>query len=96
MVLVFTQTLSLQILKGIILVIFLFFGYSLIKSVLREIKLREQLQEAYLKLKKLDKAKSEFISIASHQLRTPLTAIKGYISMILEGTYGKLSGKTKE
>ncbi|MDD5433121.1 MAG: HAMP domain-containing sensor histidine kinase [Candidatus Pacebacteria bacterium] len=49
------------------------------------------LQNAYAKLKTLDKAKSEFVSIASHQLRTPLTAIKGYISMMIEGDYGKLS-----
>lgn len=32
--------------------------------------------------------KSEFISIASHQLRTPLTALTGYLSMILEKSYG--------
>ncbi len=49
----------------------------------------KELREAYEELKKLDKAKSEFISIASHQLRTPLTAIKGYISMVLEKTYGE-------
>jgi signal transduction histidine kinase len=34
--------------------------------------------------------------MASHQLRTPLTSIKGYISMILEGDYGKLSQKAKK
>jgi signal transduction histidine kinase len=39
----------------------------------------------------LDAAKSEFISIASHQLRTPLTVIKGYISMMLEGNFGVLT-----
>lgn len=81
--------------KSLLLILFLFFGYSLVKSVIREIKYREQLQRAFEKLKELDKAKSEFISIASHQLRTPLTAIKGYISMILEGSYGEISEKIK-
>lgn len=83
-----------------IFVAFIIFGYLLIKSVGREIKQREKIEEmaldlkkAYEDLKKLDKAKSEFLSIASHQLRTPLTAIKGYLSMVLEGRYGKLKQK---
>ncbi|MDZ7611997.1 MAG: ATP-binding protein [Candidatus Moranbacteria bacterium] len=50
-----------------------------------------KLSGAYKKLRQLDEAKNEFISIASHQLRTPLTSIKGFISMIMEGDYGKLS-----
>lgn len=49
------------------------------------------LRAANERLKKLDEAKSEFISIASHQLRTPLTVIKGYISMMLEGSFGQLT-----
>lgn len=48
------------------------------------------LQDANIKLKELDKAKSEFLSIASHQLRTPISAIKGYLSMIMEGDFGKV------
>jgi len=84
--LVFTQNLSFQIIKGITLAVFLYFGYLLIQSVLFEIQRRQEIE-------KIDKAKSEFISIASHQLRTPLTAIKGYISLILEGTYGQLAEK---
>lgn len=76
--------------KGGLLIAFLGAGWLLVKSVINEIKQREELQQAYIKLKELDEAKSEFVSIASHQLRTPLTAIKGYISMILEGSYGQL------
>jgi len=71
-------------------------GILLIRGVRMEVRQREELQHAYAKLKQLDEAKSEFVSIASHQLRTPLTAIKGYISMILEGTYGKLSVKQQK
>lgn len=56
-------------------------------------KRTKELQKAYKELEQLDQAKSEFISIASHQLRTPLSAIKGYISMMLENTYGKVSKK---
>jgi signal transduction histidine kinase len=94
--------------KGALLGAFVVFGFLLIKSVQREIEQKEEmdrmatklatahikLEGAYDQLKQLDEAKSEFISIASHQLRTPLTAIKGYISMILEGDYGRLARKT--
>lgn len=49
------------------------------------------LKRANQKLKDLDEAKDEFISMASHQLRTPLTSMKGYVSMVLEGDAGKVS-----
>jgi signal transduction histidine kinase len=49
-----------------------------------------ELQQANTHLKQLDTAKSEFLSIASHQLRTPISAVKGYLSMLLEGDFGKL------
>jgi signal transduction histidine kinase len=55
-----------------------------------------ELRQANAELKKLDKAKSEFISIASHQLRTPLTVIKGYASMMLDGSFGEMSAPIKE
>ncbi len=43
------------------------------------------------KLKEMDQTKDEFISMASHQLRTPLTSVKGYLSMVLEGDVGKVT-----
>jgi signal transduction histidine kinase len=50
-----------------------------------------QLRRTNEKLKTLDETKDEFISMASHQLRTPLTSVKGYLSMVLEGDAGKLN-----
>lgn len=48
------------------------------------------------KERQLDRLKDEFVSIASHELRTPMTAIKGLISMIFEGDYGTLNPELKE
>jgi signal transduction histidine kinase len=51
----------------------------------------KELKSANEKLIALDQTKDDFISMASHQLRTPLTAIKGYVSMVIEGDVGKIT-----
>lgn len=55
-----------------------------------------KLRQTNEKLKALDETKDEFISMASHQLRTPLTSVKGYISMVLEGDAGKINPNQKK
>lgn len=98
-----SESLNKFILNFILFLAISFFSVMLIRSVLKEVKTREELaalteklQKANEELKKLDKAKSEFISIASHQLRTPLSVIKGFVSMIIEGSYGAVGEKQKE
>ncbi len=89
--------------NGIVFVILLSFTVMLVRSVENESDRKDQLQlmsdslaRANDKLRKLDNTKSDFISIASHQLRTPLTSCKGYLSLLLENSYGALAGKQKE
>ncbi|MFA6408481.1 MAG: HAMP domain-containing sensor histidine kinase, partial [Candidatus Paceibacterota bacterium] len=47
-------------------------------------------------LRALDVAKDEFVSIASHQLRTPLTALKGFTGMLIDGDAGPINEKQRE
>lgn len=54
-----------------------------------------KLESANQQLKELDRLKSEFVSVASHELRTPMTSIKSYLWMALDGRGGVLSEKQK-
>ena len=55
----------------------------------------EKLKQANVKLKELDKLKNEFVSVASHELRTPMTAIKSYLWMALNDKGGPLNEKQR-
>lgn len=54
------------------------------------------IQAANERLKELDQMKSEFVSLATHQIRGPLAAIKGYVSLMTEGDYGEVPDNFKE
>ena len=50
----------------------------------------QELRESNKELMKLDELKDDLLSIASHNLRTPLTGIVGYVDMLREGDFGKM------
>jgi signal transduction histidine kinase len=59
-------------------------------------KATKDLQNANIKLQQLDKLKDEFVSLASHELRTPMTVIKSYLWLMLsKNNVGTLSEKQK-
>lgn len=73
-----------------------------IEAVKRTLSRKKQLEEATVTLKAqrsqliaLNEAKDEFISLASHQLRTPATGVKQYIGMVLEGFAGDVAAQQK-
>jgi signal transduction histidine kinase len=97
-----SNTLTIVIFRSSVFILVLGVGILLIRSVINEVKQREQLQilteqlkEANVKLEALDKARAEFISIASHQLRTPPATIKWYIGAVLSGDFGELNEEVK-
>lgn len=64
-----------------------------------ELKVKERTQElekAYMELKVLDQKKSEFISVAAHQLRTPLSGLKWTIGMFLDNELGEINAEQRD
>ncbi len=91
------------IINFLILIFVFIFSVFLIRSVDQEVSARREietlatsLEQANSHLKELDQQKSEFVSLASHQLRGPLTAIKGYASMLLDNDFGPIDGPVRD
>lgn len=91
------------IINAAVFVFSLVIGVLVIQSVIKEskaseitVKLIQNLSLYNRRLRNLDKQKTDFISTASHQLRSPTAAILGYTSMLLENDYGKLNEKQLE
>jgi signal transduction histidine kinase len=82
----YNRNISIYILIGTVMIVILF--------LLVAVRLWDYAL-LYKKIKEVDKMKDEFISIASHELRTPVTGIRGFTSMIVDGTFGKVNDKVR-
>ena len=74
-------------------------SYSISKQECPEEQLehyQKKIEEQISQLKKLDKIKSNFLNITSHELRTPISAIKGYIQLILKQKLGEINEEQKK
>lgn len=97
------NSLSDWVIDSFFLVFVSIFGVLLVRSVRKEVQQRErlevltkELQSANDKLKELDRLKTEFLSFASHQVKAPLAVMKGFATLVLEGSYGQISEKIHE
>jgi signal transduction histidine kinase len=93
---IFIQDIQLiHIIVGFTFVLSVFFGLLLNSSVAKEIRQKQELELANTRLREIDVQKTEFISFATHQLRSPLASIKGNTSLILEGDAGPVPEPVK-
>lgn len=93
---------NVRVIVLVTLALFFFLGYQLVRSVKKEVESKERLQKlsgelqvSNIRLKELDTQKSEFLSFATHQIRSPLASMKGYASILLEGDAGPLSADAR-
>ncbi|HTY40106.1 MAG TPA: ATP-binding protein [Candidatus Paceibacterota bacterium] len=94
---VIAQSVGVIIFRAGVFALTLSFSILLIRSVLKEVEQREQLEElakqleaATGRLEELSRFKTQLLSLASHQIRAPLAAIKGYATLLLDGSFGSL------
>lgn len=85
---VISESLADTFVGSLIFVATVVFGILLIKSVRKEVEQRRELEE-------LSRFKSQLLSLVSHQIKSPLAAIKGFATILLEGIYGAIGDKPK-
>lgn len=78
-----------QLLNGGLFILLVIVGLLLIRSVNNEVEQREKIEE-------LSNQKSEFMTFASHEIRNPITAMRGYASLIVDGTVDPTGQEVKD
>ncbi len=72
------------------------FVQMIIRDATREEEIRQQLERAARELERLNQMKNSFLGLASHELKTPLTIILGYVELLLNEMSSRLDEGTRE
>lgn len=72
------------------------FVQLIIRDATREEEIRQQLERAARELERLNQMKNSFLGLASHELKTPLTIILGYVELLLNEMSSRLDDETRE
>lgn len=91
-----SQNLIGNIVDVVVLFTSIILGVLLIKTIRNDERSRASMDLLAKELKEIDVKKNEFINMAAHELRAPLTAVKGFLSMVISGDAGTVGDKTKE
>lgn len=92
----FANGIEEQLLALLSLLLSLLYGIILLREEEKEHFENIELHAVNEKLKDMDATRSDFVSILAHQLRTPLTTEKGFLSLMRRGTYGKLNKELRD
>lgn len=92
----YSTTTAGTVLSAVTLVGFLISGIFLVRSVKREIEQRERIEKLAKELEVSNEQLSEFMSLATHEIRNPATFIKGFTAGALDGDLGELTPKIKD
>lgn len=90
------QTLIDVLIRFFIFILVILFSAVLIRGIRREIQQTEELEKLNAELDRANKLKSEFLSFASHQLKSPMAVIKGYVTLMMDGTIPNVPDQVKD
>jgi len=100
---VVAQTLLDFTLRLVILIVLIFYGVITSRNMVHEVRhmreieaMNEHITKMNGRLLEADRSKTRFVSLASHQFRSPLGGIRSYLDMLIAGDFGPLTQKQKE